>query len=139
MASPQEEGLSVFITIVRVLVGAALLVAGINGFTKWFEPDVCGRGVHLVRELWASGFVMETVSVTHIFTGALLLVNRFVPLALLVHVPVTLSIVLFHIYTDPNLQAGLPGFILGGLHLILLWAYRKNYSGIFAEKASQSS
>jgi len=64
--------------------------------------------------------------------GALLLVNRYVPLALVILGPVIINIFLFHSFMAPS---GLPLAIV----VIILWVivfvrHRQYFSGIFAQR-----
>jgi hypothetical protein len=51
-----------------------------------------------------------------------LLAGRFVPLALVMLVPVAVGIVLYHLTFDPAEGAG--GYAVAALLVFLLWAYR---------------
>jgi len=64
--------------------------------------------------------------------GVLLLVNRYVPLALTILGPVIVSILAYHLLMDPK---GLPlAIIVTVLWFIVFFRYKQNFSGIFAAR-----
>jgi anaerobic C4-dicarboxylate transporter len=69
-------------------------------------------------------------------SGAMLLLGRYVPLALTLLAGVGVNILLFHITLEPGAIA-LPLF-LALLELVLVYAYRDSFAGIFAAKPEAS-
>ena len=75
---------------------------------------------------------MQFVKITEVLFGALLLINLFVPLSLIVLAPVTLNILLIHIFLDTT---GLPvAAVIMLLHLFLGFTYRDSYREILRMK-----
>ena len=110
------------VLIVRVLLGAMLLVFGLNGFLHFIpQPPPPTGGGEFFGAL-QSGGVMPVVFVFEALIGALLLVGRFVPLALVMLVPVVVGIWLYHIAFD--LPGIVPGVVVAAMLAFLLWAYR---------------
>jgi putative oxidoreductase len=69
--------------------------------------------------------------------GVLLLVNRYVPLALTLLGPVLVNILLFHILMEPQ---GLPiAIITAVLWLLVYWGVRSAFAGIFVQRVPTSS
>lgn len=77
--------------------------------------------------------MMPLVSGTQLVVGLLLLTNFFVPLALVLIMPVLVNIILFHIFLQPGI---LPGAILTVLELYLAWCYRNYYRTVLSSKAA---
>jgi len=69
--------------------------------------------------------------------GALLLSNRFVPLALTLLAPVLVNIFLFHAVLTPG-QVGMPSALLC-VELFLAWTYRAAYRPLLTARNSASS
>jgi hypothetical protein len=70
---------------------------------------------------------------TEVVVGALLLSNRFVPLALALIAPNVVNIVLFHAVLAPGgLGLALPVL---ALELYLAWSYRAAYASMLAAKS----
>lgn len=110
------------VTVVRVLLGALLLVLGLNGFLNFIpQPPGPAAGGEFLGALM-SGNVMPVVKAFETLIGALLLAGRFVPLALVMLVPIALNIVLYHLTFDP--AGGIPGYAVAAMLAFLLWAYR---------------
>jgi membrane protein YdbS with pleckstrin-like domain len=70
------------------------------------------------------------VAALQVAGGALLLVNRYVPLGLVLLGPVIVNILLYHIFLNP---AGFAlAIVVTVLWFIVFYAYRPYFSGIFA-------
>lgn len=71
---------------------------------------------------------------TQLIVGALLLSNRFVPLALALIAPVVVNIVAFHAFLEPS---GLPvAIVVLALEVYLAWAFAKAYRPMLALRAT---
>lgn len=64
----------------------------------------------------------------------LLLANRFVPLALGVHLPVSLQVVLFHLFLGPG--TGAIAYLVLALNLALLYAYRGSFHDLLRARVA---
>jgi hypothetical protein len=114
-------------TTARILQGAAFLTFGLNGFLHFIPmpPPPPAAGAFL-GALFATGYMFPLIKSTEILVGALLLANRFVPLALALIAPVIVNIVAFHSFLAP---AGLAlPVILLATELVLAWSYRHAYA-----------
>lgn len=110
------------VTAVRYLLGALLLVLGLNGFVHLIpQPPPPEAGGAFLGAL-AAGNVMALAKGVEALAGALLLLGRFVPLALVMLVPVAVGIVLYHLTFDP--AGGVPGYAVAAMAAFLLVAYR---------------
>ena len=121
--------------IARFLLGLVFLVFGLNGFLHFIpmQPLPPGPAGQFLGALLASHYVL-VVSALQLAGGVLLLVNRYVPLALVLLGPVIVNILLFHLHMD---RRGLPLAIV----VVILWGilflrYRQYFSGIFVQRAS---
>jgi putative oxidoreductase len=119
--------------IARVLLGLVFLVFGLNGFLNFMHaPMPPGLAGTFLGALVASHFVYF-VSIAQVVGGVLLLINRFVPLALALLGPVIYNILAFHITMQPS--GLLPGLICSILWLILVWRLRDYFAPLFVQKA----
>ena len=122
-------------TASRIVLGLAFLVFGLNGFLGFLPmPPHEGAAGAFLGALATTGYMFPLIKGTEVAVGALLLGNRFVPLALTLLAPVTVNILAFHAVLEP---AGivLP-LILLGLHLHLAWVYRASFAGVLAARAT---
>jgi putative oxidoreductase len=82
--------------------------------------------------LAGSGYMMVAVWTVQLVSGLALLFDLWTPLFLVILAPVTVNIVLFHLFLTPRamLSAGAPGILVFLLNAALLWLYRSYYRGM---------
>ena len=117
--------------IARNLLGLMFVVFGLNGFLRFIPqpPPPPGLALQYLSVLSESHY-MVPVFLLQLTGGALLLANRFVPLALVLLGPVIVNILLYHSLMAP---AGLPpGLVAFILWLIVFYGVRSAFAGIFA-------
>jgi len=73
------------------------------------------------------------VAALQIAGGVLLLVNRFVPLALVLLGPVIVNILCYHVFL--NHAGAAPAVVVTILWFIVFYAKRQHFSGIFVQRA----
>jgi uncharacterized membrane protein YphA (DoxX/SURF4 family) len=113
----------------RVLLGLVFFVFGLNGFLQFIpQPPAPDKAMAFLGALAATGYMFPLIKSVEVIGGALLLSNRFVPLALAIVAPNVVNIVLFHSVLAPG---GLPValFVLG-LELFTAWSYRGAYASM---------
>jgi putative oxidoreductase len=105
----------------RILLGLLFTIFGLNGFLHFIPmgPLPAGFAGQFVTALSQSHY-MTVVFALEFAGGVLLLLNRYVPLALALLAPVIVNIVLFHVFMEPT---GLPMAITASA-LWLLSAHR---------------
>lgn len=117
----------------RVLLGLVFFVCGLDGFLHVLpqptEPPSEGA-MALAVALLKSGYMFPLIKGTEVAVGALLLANRFVPLALVLIAPVLVNIFAFHAFLAPS---GLAlASVLVALELTLAWVHRSAYRPLLA-------
>ena len=114
--------------IVRSLLGLIFVVFGLNAFLHFIPlPPPQGLAGDFMKALFVSHY-FYVVAILQIAGGALCLLGRFVPLGLTLLGPVSVNILLFHIFLEPS---GLPlAVVVSVLALFLLWAYRQSFGGL---------
>src|SRR5712672_1916675 len=119
--------------IARILLGLVFLVFGLNGFLNFLNtgPAPTGLAGQFLGALILSHYYW-VVAALQIAGGALLLVNRFVPLALVLLGPVIVNIICFHVFMNPS---GAPlAALVTVLWLIVFYGKRQYFSGIFVQR-----
>jgi len=119
--------------IARLLLGLVFVVFGLNGFLNFLSmgPMPAGLAGQFVGALVLSHYFW-VVAALQIAGGALLLVNRFVPLALVLLGPVIVNIILYHVFLNPT---GAPlAIVVVILWLIVFYRHRQYFSGIFVQR-----
>ena len=115
--------------ISRFLLGLIFLVFGLNGFLHFIPmPPPSGVAGQFLGAIFVSKYLL-VVSGLQVISGALLLINRFVPLALTILGPIIVNILLFHGLMNPA-SLGLAVFvtILWGVVFV---SVRSAFAGIF--------
>jgi uncharacterized membrane protein YphA (DoxX/SURF4 family) len=121
-------------TIARYLLGLIFLVFGLNGFLHFIPmPPPKGLAAQFGGAIFASHYWVVVFGL-QVIGGVLLLVNRFVPLALVLLGPVIVNIFFFHALMAPE---GLPMAIV----VVVLWSilavrYKQYLAGIFVQRAA---
>jgi uncharacterized membrane protein YphA (DoxX/SURF4 family) len=121
--------MKILFLIARLLLGLVFLVFGANGFLHFIKmPPPTGLALQFVSALAASHY-MVVVFALQVIGGLLLLIGRFVPLALVLLGPVVVNILLYHLLMEPT---GLPrALFVTLLWLITFWGVRGAFAGIF--------
>jgi len=124
-------------TIAQYLAGVIFLVFGLNGFLHFIPfPPPSGVAGQFMGALFVSHYLV-VIFALQVIAGVLLLVNRYVPLAVAILAPVIVNILSFHALMAPS---GLPL----ALFVALLWAaifidVRPAFSGLFQSRSDRSS
>ena len=134
---PKSRRLSRYIpSVARILMGMLFLITGLNGFLHFLpQPSTMPEGAAAFgAALMNTGYMFPLIMGTQMIVAVLLLVNRFVPLALVLIAPVVVNIIGFHVFLAP---AGIgPGVVALVLEIYLVWAYRNSYRSMLAPRAT---
>lgn len=117
----------------RILMGLMFFVFGLNGFLHFMPPPktpLPEAAVTFFGALMKTGYMLPLIFGTQTLVGVLLLLNRFVPLALALVAPVIVNIVAFHACLAPSGTAMAAAVTV--LELFLAWAYRKAFLPMLA-------
>jgi putative oxidoreductase len=119
--------------IARLLLGLAFVVFGLNGFLNFLSmgPMPTGLAGQFMGALFLSHYYW-VIAALQILGGALLLLNRFVPLGLVLLGPVIVNILLYHVFLNP---AGIGlAIVVTILWFIVFYSNRQYFSGIFVQR-----
>jgi len=120
--------------IARILLGLVFFVFGLNGFLNFIpQPLPTGLAGQFLTVLVQSHYVLF-VSAIQLVGGVLLLVNRYVPLALILLGPVIVNILLFHLLL--NRTGLIVAIIVAILWCVLAIRHRQHLAGIFVQRTS---
>jgi putative oxidoreductase len=121
------------VIVARVLLGVIFVFFGANGFLQFLKgPMPAGLAGQFLTVLFQSHWVLA-VSAVQVVGGLLLLVNRYVPLALALLGPVIVNIILFHSLISTVMWQ--PAALVTILWFFLFYRYRANFAGLFVAKA----
>jgi len=117
--------------IVRILLGLVFVFFGSNFFFHFIPtpPPPPGLVGDYIKVFVASGQA-SVIGAMQVLCGLLLLIGRFVPLALTILGGIIFNILVFHILMD---HGGIgPGIVATLLWLFLVWQYRDRFAGILS-------
>lgn len=125
--------------IARFLLGVPLIVFGLNGFLNFIPPPPAPLpegATAFLGALTETGYMLQLIGLTHLTVGVLLVINRFVPLALALFAPFMVNSIAFHSFLE---RSGLPmaiAFLV--LELYLVWKYRAAYRSMLRARVNVS-
>lgn len=116
-------------TVARYLLGLIFFVFGLNGFLHFIPtPPPAGVAGQFFAALYLSHYLV-VIFLLQIGPAVLLLLNRYVPLALTLLGPIVVNILFFHLLMAPS---GLPlAFTVVILWTIVALSVRSAFRGLF--------
>ena len=128
---------SLSVVTARIVLGLIYFVFGLNFFLHFLPtpPSTEGPAANFTTGLFQSGYFFPFLKGAEIILGGLLLTGTFVPLALVVLMPITLNILLFHLFLTDN---AIMSIVIVALQLYLAWAYRDYYKPLFNRRSIAS-
>lgn len=119
-------------TIARILLGLLFIFAGAMAFFIKTPPPLPGLAGTFNQVFFQSHWVLF-ISTVQIVLGVLFLINRYVPIALILLAAFLYNSFAFHILMAPS---GLfAPIVVTALWLFVGWPYRALFAPIFAAKA----
>lgn len=121
---------SSFTKILRLLLGLGLIIFGLNKFFGFMPmPELPENAGSFMASLKATGYVLPIVGFLEVVIGLLLLFNKAVPFALLLLAPISINILLFHLFLDlPGISGAI---VIAVINVILIYKHWKVYKPLF--------
>ena len=119
--------------IVRTLMGLLFIFGSVTFFFNLITPPPMEGAIKSFNEgLAASGYFFNLLKATELVCGILLLIGRFVPLALVILAPIIINILFVHTFLD---RSGLPVAIFLVLAAsFLAYYYRRAFAPLLKPK-----
>ena len=116
----------------RLLLGLNFVVFGLNHVLEFIKLPTDGMppdALAYIGLLVGSG-IMNVVKVLEVAGGALLVVGKFVPLGLVILIPIIVNILLYEICLlhKPGI-----GVVMTALGLFLIYSYRSDFAPFFTK------
>jgi putative oxidoreductase len=126
--------MKILVLIVRILLGLLFLVFGLNGFFMFIPtgPLPSGLAGQFVTVLMQSHYVL-VISACQVVGGALLLINRYVPLGLTILGPIIVNIICYHVLLY-HMGVGM-ALVVAILWGIIAFYHRRAFAGLFVQKS----
>src|SRR5437867_1695211 len=118
--------------IARFLLGFIFFVFALNGFLHFIPASLpSGTAGQFVGALFVSHYLV-LVFLLQLVAAVLLLINRYVPLALALLAPVIVNILLFHLLMA---LAGLPlALVVTVLWIVVFLSVRSAFAGLLQQR-----
>ena len=123
---------SMFTKIVRIALGLALVIFGANmihHFIPMDQPDMNTEAGKFMYSLGATGYIFPVVGFLEVIIGAMLLLKKWVAFALILLAPISINILLFHLFLDiPGLSIAV---IVVVFNAVLIFKHCQQYKHLF--------
>lgn len=121
---------STFSRILRYLLAVVLFAYGLNKFIGFMPAaELPENAADFMSSLKATGYVLPVVGIIEIFIALLLLFNKWIGFALLLLVPISVNILLFHLFLDiPNIIGAI---IVVLINIVLIYKNWTRYRPLF--------
>ncbi len=122
--------MKIAILIARLLLGLVFFVFGLNNVLHFLPmPPMQPSDATTFSTILVTHGYMSFVGILMVVAGLLLLVGRFVPIALVILGPILVNILLYHfLLKQPGAAIGIVATVL---EVFLIVAYRLSFRGLF--------
>ncbi len=128
---------SKIILVARLLLGIILVTFGLNKFIDFMPAlELPQAATDFFGAIIGTGYLFQVIAIVEIFTGITLLINRYVPLGLVLMAPITVNIILFHGFLDPSPNIG-AGLLVLILQLYLMFANIESFRPLLEASPSK--
>ena len=122
--------MKIAVLITRILLGALLIFSSLNFFFNFMQPPPLeGEMAKFAGGMAATVYMFPLIKIIELLVGILFVTGFFIPLANVILFPISINILLIHLFLAPQ---GLPvGIFIVGINLFLAYYYRKIYLPLF--------
>ena len=114
---------------IQFILGLFLVMVGLNKFLGFMTmPEMPEAAGQFMQALAESGYMLPMIGIVEILCGVLLLIRKWSALALLLLAPLSVHLVLFHVFLAPA-QIGMALFVAAA-NLYLLFIYKTKYQPV---------
>ncbi len=118
------------IFLARIVLATILIVFGSNKFLHFMPMfQDTGRATNLFNGIINSGYLFPVLGILEMLVGFLLITKKAVPFALIVLAPISINIILFHLFLFP--KGIFFGLIVFLLNIYLVKKYWHRYKNLF--------
>lgn len=118
------------VLILQIILGVLLIVFGANKFIGFLPPPPnMPESAQALMGALAGSYIMPLVGIVEVLVGLLLVIRKYVPLALIILAPISVNIVFFHATLDIANIA--PALVVAILNLFLVYKNWASFKGLF--------
>lgn len=121
---------STFTKIIRFLLAVILILIGLNKFFNFIPaPAIPEDASEFMGSLKATGYILPALGVIEIVIGLLLLINKWVAFAVLALIPISVNVLLYHLFLDiPSIGIAA---LVAVINFILIYKLWPKYKPLF--------
>ena len=114
----------------RIILGLILIIFGANKFLGFMpSPELPEAAGNFMGALANTGYMFPLIGAVEVIVGLLLILNKWVPFALILLAPVAVNMVLFHLKLAP---AGIaPAALVTILNAVLIYVNWDKFKQLF--------
>lgn len=114
---------STFTKIIRFILALLLILIGLNKFFHFIPaPDIPEDASQFMGSLQATGYILPALGFVEICIGLMLLFNKWVAFAVLALVPISVNVLLYHLFLDiPHIGIAALVAIINFILIYKLW------------------
>lgn len=114
----------------RIILGLILIIFGINKFVGFMPmPELPEVAASFMGALSKSGYMFPLIGSVEVIVGLLLVLNKWVPFALILLAPVAVNMILFHLNLAPGGTG--PAALVILLNIVLIYVNWGRYKLLF--------
>ncbi len=121
---------STFTKIIRFLLAFILIAIGLNKFLNFIPvPELPYEASEFMGSLKATGYILTVLGIFEIIIGLLLLLNKWVAFAVLALVPISVNVLLYHLFLDiPSIGIAA---LVAVINFVLIYKLWPKYKPLF--------
>jgi uncharacterized membrane protein YphA (DoxX/SURF4 family) len=114
---------STFTKIVRFLLALILILIGANKFFQFIPaPDIPDEASQFMISLKATGYILPVLGIVEVCIGLMLIFNKWMAFAVLALVPISVNVLLYHLFLDiPHIGVAALVAIINFILIYKLW------------------
>lgn len=134
-ATKQRDWFRILVYAAQTFFGAWFLIHGLNHWVHFFPqpPGSDSLTSRLIRVMIETG-LFDLIKGAEVVSGVLLLVHRFVPLAIIMAVPAAVVIAHINFFLNKGADSFIVGFMIMAILLILGAGYIKSFAPMLRYK-----
>lgn len=121
--------MKIAVIIARILLGLVFFVFGLNTLHPFMPTQLPAGDAGALLGLMFTHKWLLFIGILYVIAGALLLIGRYVPIALVILGPILVNILLYHVTFDPH--GIIPGLVCTALEVFLIYAYWPAFRALF--------
>lgn len=126
--------MNILYTIVRFLLGFMMIGSGIfmlvvGGFPTEYENETAQL---YMNGMEATGYFVPMLAIVKIICGLSFVTKRFIPLALIIFMPLSVNMVVFHLFLEP--LTGFPAYFIFLMNVVLMVKHLPDYRNLLQAK-----